>query len=151
MASSFSSPATSLSYASRQCYNLFSFPSWKQPHLISFASFSRSRSISISAPSCSSASPLLSLSENDNIPDFGGGESYENLVKGSKTLLKGMNYAELQEWAQSHGFRPSPLMEVLDFDVDEAFYYGAANELSSISPMPWHQLQFTNIYAVKTD
>ncbi|OMO78204.1 hypothetical protein CCACVL1_14578 [Corchorus capsularis] len=105
-----SSPATSLSYASRRCYNLFSFPSLKQPHLISLASSSHRRSISISAPSCSSASPQLSLSENDNIPDFGAGESYENLAKGSKTLLKGMNYAELQEWVQSHGFRPGQAM-----------------------------------------
>ncbi|KAK6252551.1 hypothetical protein QUC31_014271 [Theobroma cacao] len=101
--SSSSSPATALPYTSRHL--LFSFPSLKSPHLISFASSDR-RSISISTPCCSSASPLLSLHDNDNFPDFGGGESFENLEKVSKVLLKGMNYAELQEWVQSHGFRP---------------------------------------------
>ncbi|OMO52791.1 Ribosomal RNA large subunit methyltransferase RlmN [Corchorus olitorius] len=80
------------------------------PHLISFASSSHRRSISISAPSCSSASPILSLSENDNIPNFGDGGSYENPEKGSKMLLKGMDYPELQEWVQSHGFRPGQAM-----------------------------------------
>lgn len=90
MASS-SSPATTLTYR----HPLFSFHSFKQPHFISFASSSR-RSISISTPSCSSASPLISLHENDSFPDFGGGESYKILDKGSKVLLKGMDYTELQ-------------------------------------------------------
>ncbi|XP_022735149.1 uncharacterized protein LOC111288504 isoform X3 [Durio zibethinus] len=103
MASSSSSPATTLPNTYRHPF--FSFPSLKSPHSLSFASSNR-RSISISTPCCSSASPLLSLRENDNFPDFGGGESYNNPEKGSKVLLKGMDYFELQEWVQSHGFRP---------------------------------------------
>ncbi|XP_022735148.1 uncharacterized protein LOC111288504 isoform X2 [Durio zibethinus] len=91
MASSSSSPATTLPNTYRHPF--FSFPSLKSPHSLSFASSNR-RSISISTPCCSSASPLLSLRENDNFPDFGGGESYNNPEKGSK------------EWVQSHGFRP---------------------------------------------
>ncbi|XP_039058773.1 dual-specificity RNA methyltransferase RlmN-like [Hibiscus syriacus] len=100
-----SSPATALRYASRR--PLFSFTCFKPPHPITLASSHGRRSISISTFSCcSSASTLLSLPENEDLPDFERGESYENLPKSSKVLLKGMNYGELQEWVQSHGFRP---------------------------------------------
>ncbi|XVF84958.1 hypothetical protein PTKIN_Ptkin17bG0080700 [Pterospermum kingtungense] len=64
------------------------------------------RLISISTPSFSSASPLLSLHETDDFPDFGGGETYKKLDKGSNVPLKGMDYTELQEWVRSRGFRP---------------------------------------------
>ncbi|KAK9021696.1 hypothetical protein V6N11_011671 [Hibiscus sabdariffa] len=103
----FPSPASpALRYASR--HPLFSFTCLKPPNLISLASSSHGRrSISISTPSCcSSASPLLSLPQNDHLLEFGRGEIHQNLPKGSKVLLKGMNYGELQEWVQSHGFRP---------------------------------------------
>ncbi|GLT86438.1 hypothetical protein SLE2022_045790 [Rubroshorea leprosula] len=68
-------------------------------------STSHRRSISISAPSSSSAAAPLSIHGTDNLHDFGGGEVYENPDKGSKVLLKGMTYPELEEWVQSHGFR----------------------------------------------
>ncbi|XVF84967.1 hypothetical protein PTKIN_Ptkin17bG0081200 [Pterospermum kingtungense] len=100
MASS-SSPAGTLTYR----HSLFSFSSLKPPLFISFASTNR-RLISISTPSFSSASPLLSLHETDDFPDFGGGETYKKLDKGSKVPLKGMDYTELQEWVRSRGFRP---------------------------------------------
>ncbi|KAE8716172.1 Leucine-rich repeat-containing protein 50 [Hibiscus syriacus] len=99
-----SSPATALRYASLR--PLISFTCLKPHHLITLASSHGFRSISISAPSsCSSAFPLLPLPENDDLPDFERGESYQN-PKSSKVLLKVMNYGELQEWVQSHRFRP---------------------------------------------
>ena len=94
--SSSSSPATILPNASRRFLYLFSLPYVKPPHLISFASSSHRRSISVSAPSCSSAPSLLSLPDNDDIPDFGGENSCENPEKGPKMLLTGMSYPELQ-------------------------------------------------------
>ncbi|MBA0863342.1 hypothetical protein Goshw_019723 [Gossypium schwendimanii] len=105
LAMAYSSSATTL-----PCFPphpLFSFTCFKPPHLISLPSSHGPRSISISTPSsCSSAASLLSLPENHDFPDGERGQTYTHLPKGSKVLLKGLNYAEFQEWVQSHGFKP---------------------------------------------
>lgn len=135
LAMAYSSSATTLPCI--RPHPLFSFNCFKPPHLISLPSSYGPRSISISTPSCcSSASSLLSLPENHDFPDSERGQTYTHLPKGSKVLLKGLNYAEFQvglyfiwtiyglkfvfwirvsnliggflcqEWVQSHGFRP---------------------------------------------
>ncbi|XP_011086555.1 uncharacterized protein LOC105168251 [Sesamum indicum] len=85
---SFSSvPSTSISSPPLTTHSLF-------PH-----SFSNARSLSISAAATlqSSLSPTPAEGqENSGIP-----------MKGSKVLLKGMRYHELEKWVQSHGYRPA--------------------------------------------
>ncbi|GLT36546.1 hypothetical protein SLA2020_109170 [Shorea laevis] len=73
-------------------------------------STSHRRSISISAHSSSSAAAPLSIHDTENLHDFGGGEVYVNPDKGSKVLLKGMTYPELEKWVESHGFRSGQAM-----------------------------------------
>ncbi|OVA07602.1 Ribosomal RNA large subunit methyltransferase RlmN/Cfr [Macleaya cordata] len=60
-------------------------------------SFPYLRSISVSTKAC------FSSSISDRSLDFS--EIGVN-SKGSKVLLKGMNYTELEKWVQSHGYRP---------------------------------------------
>ncbi|KAI3467517.1 hypothetical protein Pfo_024180 [Paulownia fortunei] len=68
-------------------------------HSLSPHSFSHGRSLSFSAAATlqSSLSPTPS----------GGEENGEIPMKGSKVLLKGMRYHELEKWVQSHGYRPA--------------------------------------------
>ncbi|KAL7091668.1 hypothetical protein ACP275_12G119200 [Erythranthe tilingii] len=69
-------------------------PSTNPPSLAHSSSYGRSFSLSAAATLQPSLSPTLS--ENSCIP-----------VIGSKVLLKGMRYHELEKWLQSHGYRPA--------------------------------------------
>ncbi|KAH6770779.1 Radical SAM superfamily protein [Perilla frutescens var. hirtella] len=64
-----------------------------------FPSYARSLSFSPAATLQSSISPTPSV-----IP--GGDENIDIPMKGSRVLLKGMRYHELEKWVQSHGYRP---------------------------------------------
>ncbi|XP_022891487.1 uncharacterized protein LOC111406332 [Olea europaea var. sylvestris] len=76
-----------------------SFPcTIKSPRQLTLFPSSHVRSISNN----SSPSPLLSIT----IPS-GVGEKNGIPMKGSKVVLKGMRYPELENWVRSHGFRPA--------------------------------------------
>ncbi|XP_073280452.1 uncharacterized protein [Primulina huaijiensis] len=63
-------------------------------------SCSHGRSLSMSrAVTCQSSPTSSGSKENSQIP-----------MKGSKVLLKGMKYPELEKWVQSHGYRPAQAM-----------------------------------------
>ncbi|XP_015957081.1 uncharacterized protein LOC107481319 isoform X1 [Arachis duranensis] len=66
-----------------------------------------SRRLTLSAPSSSSSSHY-------HFSDFdaGEGDCVANAIpwNGSKVLLKGMTYTQLQKWVQSHGYRPGQAM-----------------------------------------
>ncbi|XP_061372321.1 uncharacterized protein LOC133314812 [Gastrolobium bilobum] len=57
-----------------------------------------------------SASSVTSLTAEHNFSDFGDGHCVAISSKGSKMLLKGMTYTELEKWVQSHGYRPGQAM-----------------------------------------
>ncbi|XP_028794850.1 uncharacterized protein LOC114750414 isoform X2 [Neltuma alba] len=64
----------------------------------------------LSAPAASFSS-VPSLNDNDNTPDFVGDDDCTAVSgNGSKLLLKGMTYTELETWVQSHGYRPGQAM-----------------------------------------
>ncbi|TKY58636.1 dual-specificity RNA methyltransferase RlmN [Spatholobus suberectus] len=48
--------------------------------------------------------------DQHNLSDFGEGDSVAISSEGSKMLLKGMTYPELEKWVQSHGYRPGQTM-----------------------------------------
>lgn len=96
---SLSSPFTLTTTATTRS---FFFPGSKRrqppPTLISLVSPQRRP---FSSAACSSAIP--SVFEHD---DFEVGDVNRNSKEGSKVLLKGMRYTELEKWVQSHGYRP---------------------------------------------
>lgn len=58
------------------------------------------------ATACSLPDTLVSIDDDDN-SNFGGcGRRVGCSNKGSKVLLKGMRYDELEKWVQSQGYRP---------------------------------------------
>ncbi|GAB4839808.1 hypothetical protein Ancab_020518 [Ancistrocladus abbreviatus] len=65
------------------------------------------RSLSTTA-ACSPSIPLLST-DDENPFDAGYGNITTN-GNGSRTMLKGMQYAELEKWVKSRGFRPGQAM-----------------------------------------
>ncbi|KAI9107839.1 hypothetical protein K1719_021175 [Acacia pycnantha] len=65
------------------------------------------RTLSAPAPSFSS---VPSLNDDDDTSDFGDGHWTAVSRNGSKLLLKGMTYAELEKWVQSYGYRPGQAM-----------------------------------------
>ncbi|KAL7133078.1 hypothetical protein ABFS83_12G116800 [Erythranthe nasuta] len=67
------------------------------PSLTHSSSYGRSFSLSAAATLQSSLSPTVSVGEENSCIT----------VIGSKVLLKGMRYHELEKWVQSHGFRPA--------------------------------------------
>lgn len=70
------------------------------PHLKPLLSLHH-RSLSITA----SSSTIPVYSTYHHHPSSTADEN-GNPIKGSKVLLKGMRYFELQNWVQSHGYRP---------------------------------------------
>ncbi|KAJ1384892.1 Ribosomal RNA large subunit methyltransferase RlmN/Cfr [Sesbania bispinosa] len=61
----------------------------------------------------SASSRPSSFTAHHNFSDYGYGEDGHCVTtsrKGSKVLLKGMTYPELQKWVQSHGYRPGQAM-----------------------------------------
>ncbi|KEH20004.1 dual-specificity RNA methyltransferase RlmN [Medicago truncatula] len=73
------------------------------PFLISFTTPSRRF---LSASSLPSLSPDIDF----NFSHYGDGNSVAVSRRGSKVLLKGMTYSELEKWVQSHGYRPGQAM-----------------------------------------
>ncbi|XP_054775817.1 uncharacterized protein LOC129284381 isoform X1 [Prosopis cineraria] len=63
---------------------------------------------SLSAPAATLAS--VPSMNDDNTPDFGDSDRTAVSRNGSKLLLKGMTYTELEKWVQSHGYRPGQAM-----------------------------------------
>lgn len=78
----------------------FTYPK-PQPSLISFV-FSHRRSLSTTT--WSQRIPHASI--DDNCSDFGDGGGIGVSRNGSKVLLKGMRYSELENWVQLQGYRP---------------------------------------------
>ncbi|CAK9187453.1 unnamed protein product, partial [Ilex paraguariensis] len=75
-----------------------SYSSLKQPYPpLNLISHRRS----LCTPTHSSSSPIFSTSDN------GCDDKSGYPMKGSRVLLKGMRYAELEKWVQSHGYRPA--------------------------------------------
>ncbi|KAL5552899.1 hypothetical protein UlMin_040300 [Ulmus minor] len=73
-----------------------------QPFLVHLVSSQR-RSISTAAAP-SPANPFVPIDEGFSFT--GASENIGSSNNGSKVLLKGMNYSELEKWVQSHGYRP---------------------------------------------
>ncbi|XP_010533939.1 PREDICTED: uncharacterized protein LOC104809600 isoform X2 [Tarenaya hassleriana] len=71
------------------------------PSLVSHLSVLRRRAFSISCFSYSSSASYLPA-----LDDFSSSSGDLEKMDNQKVILKGMSYAELQEWVQSHGFRP---------------------------------------------
>ncbi|MED6223646.1 hypothetical protein PIB30_076105 [Stylosanthes scabra] len=88
-----------------------SFSSSRTTQTTPFLTSSHRRSF-LSAPPCSA--PSASLSADYNFSDFdeGEGDCVANSIQcnGSKVLLKGMTYTQLEKWVQSHGYRPGQAM-----------------------------------------
>ncbi|KAK7361891.1 hypothetical protein VNO77_03981 [Canavalia gladiata] len=79
-------------------------------HLITPFSFSLTKTSPylpsiITRPRCFLSASSLTAYDH-NFSDLGNGESVAISSKGSKMLLKGMTYPELEKWVQSHGYRP---------------------------------------------
>ncbi|KAJ7943632.1 Dual-specificity RNA methyltransferase [Quillaja saponaria] len=95
-------PSMAVSLSSPAYQYPISFPCSKPPlYIVSFISPHRR---SLSAKACSL--PIHSVSVEDSFSGFGGGNGIDVSRKGSKVLLKGMTYAELEKWVGSHGYRP---------------------------------------------
>ncbi|RDX93638.1 rlmN, partial [Mucuna pruriens] len=69
----------------------------------------------LTRPRCFLSASSLAA-DHHNLSDFGclfdagDGDSVAISSKGSKMLLKGMTYPELEKWVQSHGYRPGQAM-----------------------------------------
>ncbi|KAL8142400.1 hypothetical protein V2J09_015432 [Rumex salicifolius] len=81
----------------------FSNSTFKPPSI----SFFSSNRCFLSTAACSRQSvPIVSIHDETSFPFHNVGEVEKEKMEGSKQLLKGMRYAELENWVQSHGFRP---------------------------------------------
>ncbi|KAF5188707.1 Dual-specificity rna methyltransferase rlmn [Thalictrum thalictroides] len=111
--------------ASRASTPLF-LPSLK-PQQISSSRFC-SFSISSSKASCSSSS-VSSIVADVELNSFAtGGKN-----KGSKVLLKGMNYTELEKWVQSQGFRPGQALMLWKRLYGNDIWAQSSDELEGIN------------------
>ncbi|KAL2344322.1 hypothetical protein Fmac_005607 [Flemingia macrophylla] len=76
--------------------------------------FSLTKTSSFLIPVLTPPRRFLSVSslthDHHNLSDFGDADSVAISSRGSKMLLKGMTYPELQKWVQSHGYRPGQAM-----------------------------------------
>ncbi|KAL9423933.1 hypothetical protein AB3S75_035929 [Citrus x aurantiifolia] len=80
------------------------FPSSNRPPITFLSPVSPTRR-PLSTATCSPQIPLATI--EDYCSDAGGGDDINVLPKkGSRVLLKGMSFTELQQWVRSHGFRP---------------------------------------------
>ncbi|KAH9708941.1 Radical SAM domain-containing protein [Citrus sinensis] len=80
------------------------FPSSNPPPITFLSPVSPTRR-PLSTATCSPQIPLATI--EDYCSDAGGGDDINVLPKkGSRVLLKGMSFTELQQWVRSHGFRP---------------------------------------------
>ncbi|ESW25628.1 hypothetical protein PHAVU_003G052100 [Phaseolus vulgaris] len=81
--------------------NRFSFSLTKtSPFLISLLSPRLRRFLSVSSLTA----------DHHNLSDFGNGDGVGISSQGSKALLKGMTYPDLEKWVYSHGYRPGQAM-----------------------------------------
>ncbi|KAK9188931.1 hypothetical protein WN944_020336 [Citrus x changshan-huyou] len=80
------------------------FPSSNPPPITFLSPVSPTRR-PLSTATCSPQIPLATI--EDYCSDAGGGDNINVLPKkGSRVLLKGMSFTELQQWVRSHAFRP---------------------------------------------
>ncbi|KAJ9176399.1 hypothetical protein P3X46_011716 [Hevea brasiliensis] len=82
-------------------HSYHSFYPLKQPTVSFSTSLFSSTRRCLSTTACSSPLPVV---------DMGNGDMDAISQKGAKVLLKGMRYCELEQWVQSHGFRPGQAM-----------------------------------------
>ncbi|KAJ4838158.1 hypothetical protein Tsubulata_046194 [Turnera subulata] len=85
------------------------------------------RPSSFSSTACSSHLPLAPSSSS---PSYSPTTTEE---LGSKVLLKGMKYPELQEWVQSHGFRPGQAMMLWKCLYKNGFWAHSVDELQGLN------------------
>ncbi|BAT74666.1 hypothetical protein LR48_Vigan511s011700 [Vigna angularis] len=82
-----------------------------KPNHLSFSLTKTSPFLSLLSPRLRRFLSVSSLSaDHHNLRDFGDGDGVGISSQGSKTLLKGMTYPDLEKWVYSHGYRPGQAM-----------------------------------------
>ncbi|KAA8529579.1 hypothetical protein F0562_034321 [Nyssa sinensis] len=90
-----------------KCHKGFAFEIQFLPHQIPpICGTSLSLELQASITAHSSPIPFVSIADCHTCSPLGGGDNNGIGKKGSRVLLKGMRYSELEKWVQSHGYRP---------------------------------------------